>query len=71
MVYNFVRAIARILFFFLGIKHEGLHNVPEEGAQIIAANHLSFYDPIVIAVLIKRPIHFMAKEEFFRLQSHL
>lgn len=66
MVYNFVRAIARILFFFLGIKHEGLHNVPEEGAQIIAANHLSFYDPIVIAVLIKRPIHFMAKEEFFR-----
>ncbi|HNX28621.1 MAG TPA: lysophospholipid acyltransferase family protein [Syntrophomonadaceae bacterium] len=66
MFYNFVRAIAKGLFFFLGIKHEGLHNVPEDGAQIIAANHLSYYDPIVIAVLVKRPIYFMAKEEFFQ-----
>ena len=65
MLYNFFKAIGKLLFFFLGVKHEGLHNVPQEGAQIIAANHLSYYDPIVIAILIQRPIHFMAKEEFF------
>ena len=40
--------------------------MPEEGAQIIASNHLSYYDPIVIALLLKRPIHYMAKEEFFQ-----
>ena len=66
MFYNFLKAIGKVLFFFLGIKHEGLHNVPEEGAQIIASNHLSYYDPIVIALLLKRPIHYMAKEEFFQ-----
>lgn len=65
MFYNIARAIARFLFFFLGIKHQGLHNVPQKGALIIASNHLSYYDPIVIAILLNRPIHFMAKEEFF------
>ncbi len=65
MIYNFVRAIARVLFYFLGLKHEGLHNIPKEGALIIASNHLSYYDPFVIALLLDRPVHFMAKSEFF------
>jgi 1-acyl-sn-glycerol-3-phosphate acyltransferase len=32
----------------------------------VAANHTSFLDPIIVAVAIRRPVHFMAKEELFR-----
>lgn len=66
MFYNLIRNIARGLFFFLGLKHEGIHNVPKEGAVILASNHISFYDPIVIAAVLDRQVHFMAKSEFFR-----
>lgn len=57
--------IARLLVWLRGVKTEGLSNVPREGAVIIAANHLSSWDPIVIAAVIDRPIHYMGKEELF------
>jgi 1-acyl-sn-glycerol-3-phosphate acyltransferase len=32
---------------------------------IIAANHISAWDVVVIGCALKRPVYFMAKEEFF------
>lgn len=65
MLYNIVRAILRFLFILLGLKVEGLENIPPEGPIIIAPNHVSNWDPIMVAVAINRPIHFMAKAELF------
>lgn len=65
MFYNLIRSIARGLFFFFGLKHEGIHNVPKDGAVILASNHVSYYDPIVIAAVLDRQVNFMAKSEFF------
>lgn len=50
----------------LGMKSEGLDNIPNEGAVIIAANHVSAWDPIVIGVTVQRPINYMGKAELFR-----
>jgi 1-acyl-sn-glycerol-3-phosphate acyltransferase len=44
---------------------EGLEHVPAQGAVIVAGNHLSFVDPFVMAVVLKRRITFLAKAEYF------
>ncbi|WP_329467855.1 lysophospholipid acyltransferase family protein [Streptomyces sp. NBC_01431] len=43
----------------------GRGNVPRRGPVILAGNHLSFIDSIVIALLAPRPVHFLAKDEYF------
>lgn len=65
MVYKIARALLKIIFFVLGLKVEGAKNLPARGAVILAANHLSYADPILVAVAVKRPVHFMAKAELF------
>lgn len=44
---------------------EGLENIPESGAAILASNHLSFSDSIFLPVAVPRKITFMAKSEYF------
>lgn len=43
----------------------GTENVPSEGACIIASNHISFFDSIVIPAASPRQIAFLAKAEYF------
>jgi 1-acyl-sn-glycerol-3-phosphate acyltransferase len=43
----------------------GRHNVPKSGAVILASNHLSFIDSVVIPVVAPRPIQFLAKSHYF------
>jgi len=44
---------------------EGLENVPPEGGLIIASNHLSFVDSVVIPIVAPREVVFLAKAEYF------
>jgi len=44
---------------------EGLEYVPQEGAAIVAGNHLSFSDHFLMPAVIKRRITFLAKAEYF------
>jgi 1-acyl-sn-glycerol-3-phosphate acyltransferase len=44
----------------------GREHVPAEGAVIVVANHISYLDPPAVGAAIRRPVHFMAKEELFR-----
>ena len=43
----------------------GLENVPRTGAVIIASNHLSFADSLVIPIVAPRKVHFLAKSDYF------
>lgn len=65
MLYRVIWTILRILFILLGLKSEGLENIPRQGSFIIASNHVSNWDPIAVAVSIKRQISFIAKAELF------
>ena len=44
----------------------GLENVPRTGAVILASNHLSFADSLVIPIVAPRKVHFLAKSDYFR-----
>lgn len=44
---------------------EGIENVPATGPVILASNHLSFVDSVVIPVVAPRKVVFLAKEEYF------
>ena len=44
---------------------EGRENVPKRGAVILASNHLSFIDSVVIPLVAPRPVVFLAKAEYF------
>ncbi|MBO8159548.1 lysophospholipid acyltransferase family protein [Thermosyntropha sp.] len=65
MFYRFAWFIMRTFFTLLGLRMENVHNLPEKGAAIVVANHVSNWDPIVVAISFKRPIYFMAKAELF------
>lgn len=43
----------------------GLKNVPKKGAFIVASNHLSFFDSVIIQSLFPRQVAFFAKAEYF------
>ncbi len=66
MFYSVVRSIARLLFVFLRLKTEGMDNIPTSGAVIIAPNHVSNWDPIVVGIAMRRPVYFMAKAPLFK-----
>ena len=44
---------------------EGLHHVPPTGPVIVASNHLSFADSVVIPVVVPRRVVFLAKSDYF------
>ncbi len=55
--------IARHLF---SLRVEGVQYIPTEGAAILAPNHVSFLDPVVVGISAPRPVYFMAKKELFQ-----
>lgn len=67
MFYKFCTSLCRFfLHIIFGLKTEGRENIPNEGAFILAPNHQSNFDPVVVGATFNRPIRFMAKSELFK-----
>lgn len=67
MLLSLIKFIAYPLFRALfAVEHEGVENVPEEGAVIIAGNHPSYLDGLLVGLPIERPIRFMAWDALFK-----
>lgn len=49
------------------LRLEDIENVPKNGGVLVVANHLHNADPVLMAIAFPRPLHFMAKEELFRI----
>ncbi|MBQ7548245.1 MAG: 1-acyl-sn-glycerol-3-phosphate acyltransferase [Clostridia bacterium] len=47
------------------INYIGAGNVPEQGGIILAANHITALDPLIVAAGCSRRMHFMSKRELF------
>ena len=68
MIYYLTRSLSILLlklFFRFEVRGEG--QVPPQGGVILASNHQSFIDPLLVGCgTTKRPVHFMARESLFR-----
>lgn len=62
--YRIFRGIALVYAkLFYRIQVIGKENEPKEGSCIAIANHSSLFDPIAVAVALKRDVYFMAKSD--------
>ncbi|MFH1288036.1 MAG: lysophospholipid acyltransferase family protein [bacterium] len=67
MLYKSVHIVSNILSCLLfRLDRKGIENFPEKGPVILASNHLSFLDPIIVPTASRRRMHFMAKAELFK-----
>ena len=62
MFYNLICGLIRVLFRWR-IDAEGLEHMPKNGAVVVIANHRHMFDPVIIAITLKRPVSFMCKKE--------
>ena len=66
MLYRILRTLFPIFFRLLfRAKVAGLENMPKEGPVILAANHMSNWDPPFLACFLPRTVSYMAKQELF------
>ena len=66
MIYGLLRIIFTLLFTVVfRAEIEGRENMPEEGPVILAAKHMSNWDPPLLATFLARPVSYMAKQELF------
>jgi len=60
---SIVWALFRVLF---SLEYRGTENVPSTGSTILAGNHPSYLDPILVGLPLKRRIRFMAWDALFK-----
>ncbi len=56
--------LSRLLY---RIRVEGEHNIPKEGGVILACNHLSFIDFLLVMGAVRRPARFIMYYKFFEI----
>lgn len=66
--YKVIRTLSTLTKPLARSRAEGLSNIPQEGGVIIAPNHISNIDPVLLGVQLakRRQIHALAKESLFR-----
>ena len=65
--YNFVRWLLNVLTrIYHKVEYRGTENVPDR-SFLACSNHVSFIDPALVAIGVKRHFRFMAKAELFRI----
>lgn len=49
----------------LRLQVRGAENVPREGGVLLASNHFSWADPVLLGAVLERPAFYLAKERLF------
>lgn len=66
MFYRLMRAVAWVILKVLyRLEVAGRENIPVAGPVVMAVNHQSYLDPVLVGLLSTRPVHFMAKSELW------
>jgi len=66
MLYTVLRFLCALIFktvFRLEVR--GKEYIPKKGGFILAANHISYLDPIAVGVACPRKLNFMARHDLF------
>jgi len=49
------------------VEVKGIENIPARGAAIVASNHVSFVDPLIIGGIIRRPVRFVMYYKIYQI----
>ena len=49
------------------IDKKGLENIPDEGAAVVACNHVSFVDAVILGGSVRRPVRFVMYHTIFKI----
>jgi 1-acyl-sn-glycerol-3-phosphate acyltransferase len=67
-LYRWSHRITSVFFDVLGkLESHGSENIPDRGGVLLLSNHLSFPDPVIVATAANREIHFMTRDDVFRI----
>ena len=65
MYFKLLKLANVLIKIFFNINYIGKSNIPLDENFIVCANHKSVLDPIIVALIFKKQIHFMGKSELF------
>ncbi len=65
LYYTFRLGLRTGLRLFWKWRRYGLEHMPDQGPVILAANHASFLDPMILGAAFDREVHFMARKTLF------
>lgn len=66
MLYNILKVTAFLLAKLLfRLSVSGSNNIPKKGGFILASNHISYLDPVILGCACPRKLNFMAKYDLF------
>ena len=67
MVYWIIYFSTKVLsFLFFPATVYGQENIPKEGAFLLASNHVSYLDPMILGITTGRRLNYMAKDTLFK-----
>ncbi len=61
------RLLAPVVQTYFRLICVGAHHIPATGGMVLACNHLSNLDPVLLAAVCPRQINYLAKAELFRI----
>jgi 1-acyl-sn-glycerol-3-phosphate acyltransferase len=64
-LYRALHRLGPLVSRWFPITLEGVEHVPAEEPVILASNHLSFVDSVVLPILLPRPVYFLGKSDYF------
>lgn len=65
--YDIIRIFLKInVYLFLHPKVKGREHISKEGSIVLAGNHTSWVDPLLLIAVVPRKVHFLAKIELFK-----
>jgi 1-acyl-sn-glycerol-3-phosphate acyltransferase len=59
------RVLPPVVNNYLHLQTEGIERIPDRQPAILACNHLSFIDSIVLPVNVPRPVYFLGKADYW------
>jgi 1-acyl-sn-glycerol-3-phosphate acyltransferase len=67
VLWHTLQCLLRFIFtVFFSYRAYGMENLPKKGGVLILSNHQSFLDPILLSLLLTRPMSYLAKAELFK-----
>lgn len=63
--HRFARGCCHVFHLPARVEMFGREHIPSRGATVLAANHISHFDPPMISITVRRSIDYIASAEFF------